>query len=222
VIGEADVKRPGSVRLATLPILGAAAVRTLVLTLRVRRDEGPVTPLWRAGTPVIYAVWHARILLLPCLYGRRRARVLASRSRDGELVTRFMTRFGLEAVRGSSSHGGASALWLLLRSLRDGRDVVVVPDGPRGPREMLKPGVVALARLSGAPIVPVAVGASAEWRLRSWDEFRIPRPFARCVVRFGDPISVKGDGGAAAEAARTDVEAALRALSWRVDAEARA
>jgi lysophospholipid acyltransferase (LPLAT)-like uncharacterized protein len=133
-----------------------------------------------------------------------------------------MTRFGLEAVRGSSSHGGASALWLLLRSLRDGRDVVVVPDGPRGPREMLKPGVVALARLSGAPIVPVAVGASAEWRLRSWDEFRIPRPFARCVVRFGDPISVKGDGGAAAEAARTDVEAALRELSWRVDAEARA
>jgi lysophospholipid acyltransferase (LPLAT)-like uncharacterized protein len=208
--------------LAALPVLGAVAVRLLACTLRIRRDERPVIPLWRAGMPAIYVVWHARILLLPHLYGRRRARVLASHSRDGELVTRFVTRFGLEAVRGSSSRGGASALWLLLRSLRDGRDVVVVPDGPRGPREMIKPGVVALARLSGAPIVPVALGASAEWRLGSWDEFRIPRPFARCLVRFGDPIRVAGDGAAAEEAARKDVEAALRELSWRVDAEARA
>jgi lysophospholipid acyltransferase (LPLAT)-like uncharacterized protein len=223
VTGAADVRRLEWLSLAMLPVLAAAAVRVLALTLRVRRDEGPVAPLWRGRTPVIYAVWHARILLLPCLYGGRRARVLASRSRDGELVARFMTRFGLEAVRGSSSRGGASALRALLRSLLEGRDVVVVPDGPRGPREMLTPGVVALARLSGAPIVPVAVGASAEWRLRSWDEFRIPRPFARCVVRFGDPIYVARDGGAAAEeGARKDVEAALRALSWRVDAEARA
>jgi lysophospholipid acyltransferase (LPLAT)-like uncharacterized protein len=100
--------------------------------------------------------------------------------------------------------------------------VVVVPDGPRGPREVLKPGVIALARLSGAPIVPVAVGASPEWRLRSWDEFRIPRPFARCVVRFGEPINVsRAAGRAGEEAARKEVEAALRGLSWQVDEEVR-
>ncbi len=182
-----------------------------------------MAPLWQAGTPAIYAVWHGRVLLLPHLYGWRRARILASRSRDGELVTRFVMRFGLEAVRGSSSRGGAEALRLLARSLRDGHDVVVVPDGPRGPREMVKAGVVALARLTGAPIVPIAVGASAEWRLRSWDEFRVPRPFARCVVRFAEPIRVPGDADRAAEeAARKEVEAALRALSWCVDTEARA
>ena len=215
------MKLPPALSLAAAPLLGAAAVRLLALTLRIRRDEARVAPLWQAGTPAIYVVWHGRILLLPYLYGWRRARVLASRSRDGELVTRFVTRFGLEAVRGSSSRGGASALWLLARSLRDGRDVVVVPDGPRGPREMIKPGVVALARLSGAPIVPVAIGASAQWRLRSWDEFRIPKPFARCMLRFGDPIRVAGNADRAAEeAARKEVEAALRALSWRVDAEA--
>jgi lysophospholipid acyltransferase (LPLAT)-like uncharacterized protein len=149
--------------------------------------------------------------------------VLASRSRDGEMVTRYVGCFGLEAVRGSSSHGGAEAFRLLARSLALGRDAVVVPDGPRGPRETVKPGIVALARLSGAPIVPVALGASNEWRLRSWDEFRIPRPFARCVLRFGEGIHVPGDADRAAqEAVRKEVEAALRALSWQVDEEASA
>ena len=205
------------------PAAAAMTVRLLARTLDIRREEATVSPLWAAGTPVIYAVWHGRILLLPYLYGWRRARVLASRSRDGELVTRFVRRFGLEAVRGSSSRGGAEALRSLARSLGEGRDAVVVPDGPRGPRETVKPGIVALARVSGAPIVPTALGASAEWRLRSWDEFRIPRPFARCVLRFGDPIRVPGDADRAAqEAVCKELEAALRALCWLVDKEASA
>jgi lysophospholipid acyltransferase (LPLAT)-like uncharacterized protein len=167
-------------------------------------------------------MWHGRLLLLPALYGRRGIHALTSRSRDGEIVARWIRRFGLVPVRGSSSRGGGEALRALTRVLRDGRDVVVVPDGPRGPREVLKPGVIVLARLSGAPIVPVAVGASREWRLRSWDEFRIPQPFARCVVRFGEPIRVPRTADrAAAEAARKEVEAALRGLTWQVDAEAR-
>jgi lysophospholipid acyltransferase (LPLAT)-like uncharacterized protein len=209
--------------LSATPAAAAVIVALLARTLEIRREEDTVKALWRDGTPAIYAVWHGRILLLPHLYGWRRARVLASRSRDGELLTRFVTRFGLEAVRGSSGRGGAEALRLLARSLREGRDAVVVPDGPRGPRETVKPGLVALARITGAPIVPMAVGASAEWRLASWDEFRIPRPFARCVVRFGDPIRVPDRGGRGAqEAVRKEVEAALRTLSWQVDEEASA
>jgi lysophospholipid acyltransferase (LPLAT)-like uncharacterized protein len=82
--------------------------------------------------------------------------------------------------------------------------------------------VIALARLTGAPIVPMAVGASREWRVRSWDEFRIPRPFARCVMRFGEPIHVSPAADRTGEeAARKEVEAALRDLGWRVDEEAR-
>jgi lysophospholipid acyltransferase (LPLAT)-like uncharacterized protein len=171
---------------------------------------------------VIYAVWHGRLLLLPYLYGRRGSHVLASRSRDGELVARWVRRFGLEPVRGSSTRGGGEALRRLARALRSGGEVVVVPDGPRGPREVCKPGVIALARLTGAPIMPMALGASREWRLHSWDEFRIPRPFARCVMRFGEPIQVPRAGGRAGEeAARKEVEAALRGLCWQVDEEAR-
>ena len=217
------MKIPAPLVLGLGPALGALAVRALVATLRVRREEAAVAPLWAARAPVIYAVWHGRILLLPRLYGRRGSHVLASRSRDGELVARWMTRFGLVPVRGSSTRGGGEALRQLARALREGGEVVVVPDGPTGPREVLKSGVIALARLSGAPIVPTAVGASREWRLRSWDEFRIPKPFARCVVRFGEPIRVPaGADRATLEATRKDVEAALQSLTWQVDAEARA
>jgi len=208
--------------LAWAPAFVAWGVRLLGLTLSIRRDERAVEPLWQAGAPVIYAVWHGQILLLPLLYGRRAVCVLASRSRDGEMLTRYIGRFGIEAVRGSSSRGGAAALRHLARWLKRGHEVVIVPDGPRGPAEVVKPGIVGLARLSGAAIVPVAVGASSEWRLGSWDGFRIPRPFARCIARFGEPIHVaRVVDRRAEEAAREEVEAALRALSSSVDHEAR-
>jgi lysophospholipid acyltransferase (LPLAT)-like uncharacterized protein len=208
--------------LAWAPAFVAWGVRLLGLTLSIRRDERAVEPLWQAGAPVIYAVWHGQILLLPLLYGRRAVCVLASRSRDGDMLTRYIGRFGIEAVRGSSSRGGAAALRHLARWLKRGHEVVIVPDGPRGPAEVVKPGIVGLARLSGAAIVPVAVGASSEWRLGSWDGFRIPRPFARCVARFGEPIHVPRVVDRRAEAAaREEVEAALRALSSSVDHEAR-
>jgi lysophospholipid acyltransferase (LPLAT)-like uncharacterized protein len=214
---------PPALALALGPALGAGALRALVATLRVRREEDAIAALWAARAPLIYAVWHGRGLLLPRLYGRRACRVLTSRSRDGELVARWMARFGLVPVRGSSSRGGSEALRRLARALREGHEVVVVPDGPTGPREVLKAGVITLARLSGAPIVPMAVGASREWRLHSWDEFRIPKPFGRCVIRFGEPIRVPADADRAAEeAARKEVEAALRGLTWQVDEEARA
>jgi lysophospholipid acyltransferase (LPLAT)-like uncharacterized protein len=206
---------------ALAPAAAAWGVRALAWTLSVRRDERAVEPLWQAGAPVIYAVWHARILLLPVFYGQRPVRVLASRSRDGELVVRYVGRFGIASVRGSSSRGGASAFRALARWLKDGHEVLIVPDGPRGPAETVKPGIVSLARLSGASIVPVGVGASSEWRARSWDRFRIPRPFARCVIRFGDPIAVPRvadmgtDDGVVAE-----LEAALAAVSRAADREA--
>jgi lysophospholipid acyltransferase (LPLAT)-like uncharacterized protein len=204
------------------PPLGAVAVRALARTLSIERDERTVAPLWHAGTPVIYAVWHGRILLLPHLYGWRRPCVLASRSRDGDLLVRFVRRFGLDSVRGSSTRGGAEALRLLVRSLKHGHDVAVVPDGPTGPAEHVKPGIVALARWTGAALAPLAVGTSSEWSVRSWDRFRIPRPFARCVVRFGEPIFVERLAGRDRdEAARRELESALQALSASVDRDAR-
>ncbi|HTY79616.1 MAG TPA: lysophospholipid acyltransferase family protein [Candidatus Bathyarchaeia archaeon] len=202
--------------------VGSWALRLLAGTMRIQRDERAVAPLWAARTPAIYVVWHARLLLLPYLYRHRGLHVLISRSQDGEMVAGLVRRFGFTVVRGSSSRGGAYGLRALARALANGHSVVVVPDGPRGPSESVKAGVVALARLSGAPVVPVALAASAEWRTRSWDSFRVPKPFARCLVRFGDPLHVAPQAGRAAdESARKEIEGALREVTWRADEEVR-
>jgi hypothetical protein len=204
------------------PAAGSWALRLLAVTLRLRREERTVEPLWAAGAPAIYVVWHARLLLLPHLYRRRGFFALVSRSEDGAMIADLVRRFGFVTVRGSSSRGGAEGLRSLARAIRESHSVVVVPDGPRGPREILKAGVVVLARLTGAPVIPLALAASSEWRVRSWDEFRIPKPFSRCVVRFGEPIRVPRDAvGAGEETARKEIEAALTAVTWQVDEEAR-
>jgi hypothetical protein len=201
--------------LALAPAAAAAAVRALGATLRVteRGVEG-LAPLWASGRPLIYAVWHGRILMVPWLNARlrrtrgaRRVRVLASRSRDGELVSRFVRRFGLEVVRGSSSRGGAHALRALAAALRAGEDVAVVPDGPRGPDQTLEPGVIVLAAATGAPIVPLGFAARPARRLRTWDRFLVPAPFARCALVFGEPSGVARD--ADRQTARDAVERAL-------------
>ena len=213
-----------SPRLAALaPPVAAAAVRLLGATLSLRlAGIDAVAPRWRAGAPVIYAVWHGRILMMPWLnarlrrtHGARAATVLASRSGDGELIARYCRRFGLEVVRGSSSSGGAAAVRRLVDVLAGGDDVVVVPDGPRGPRRQLQPGVVALAALTGAPIVPLALGARPARRLSSWDEFVIPLPFARCAAVFGAPIAVARD--ADRERAAKDVVRSLDEVTEAAD-----
>ncbi len=208
------------VLLGCAPPLGHWAVRLLALTLRLKIvDEHLAHPFWERGAPVIYAVWHGRVLMLPAIYGEKRALcVMASRSRDGELVARFVMRFGFRTVRGSTTQGGSEALRALARLLRRGHEVVVVPDGPLGPRGVVQRGVIALARLTGAPIIPLAFGAHPGWRLRSWDEFLIPKPFARAAVCFGPPLAVKRDADRARqEALRKELEAVLTRLTWRAD-----
>ena len=205
------------------PPVTAGAARALGATLRLT-CEGlePLEPLWTARRPLIYAVWHARILMVPWLnarlartHGARPVRVLASRSRDGELVARWVTRFGLRVTRGSSSRGGAEALRELTTAVRAGEDVAVVPDGPRGPRERLQAGVVVLAALTGAPVVPFGFAARPARRLASWDRFMVPLPFARAAAVFGKPVAIARD--AERETAAADLERALREVTETAD-----
>jgi lysophospholipid acyltransferase (LPLAT)-like uncharacterized protein len=197
------------------PPLAAAAVRLLGATLRLR-EQGldSMQALWASGQPLIYAVWHGRILMIPWLSARltrtrgvRTVCVLASRSRDGELVARWVDHFGLSVVRGSSSRGGAEALRALVTAVRSGLDVAVVPDGPRGPRERLQRGLVVLAAVTGAPVVPLGFAARPARRLASWDRFLVPWPFARAAVVFGAAVTVAR--GTDQERAHADLERAL-------------
>ena len=201
------------------PPAAAVLVRLLGATLRLRvTGADALKPHWAARRPLIYTVWHGRILMVPWLnarlrrtHGARPVTVLVSRSRDGEIVARFIRRFGLDAVRGSSSRGGGPAARALVRRIERGEDVAVVPDGPRGPRGRVQPGVVTLAALTGAPIVPLAVAARPAKRLGSWDEFMLPLPFARCALVFGPPVEIPRD--ADRERASKDVERSLEAAS---------
>jgi lysophospholipid acyltransferase (LPLAT)-like uncharacterized protein len=147
--------------------------------------------------------------------GARPACVLASRSRDGELVARWVTRFGLRAERGSSSRGGAAGLRALAAAVRAGEDVAVVPDGPRGPSERAQAGVIVLAQLTGAPVVPCGFAARPARRLGSWDRLLVPLPFARAAAVFGKPTRVAPD--ADREIARADLERALREVTESAD-----
>jgi len=145
------------------------------------------------GEPVsenyIAALWHNRLLLISFVLKKflpqRPGAGLISASRDGDLIADLTQRFGFEVVRGSSSRLGASALRELENVFASGRDVLITPDGPRGPAYQLGPGIVFLAQRTGAAVVPINMEFSSCWRVNSWDGFILPRPFARVRVILG-------------------------------------
>jgi lysophospholipid acyltransferase (LPLAT)-like uncharacterized protein len=164
---------------------------------------------------VIYAFWHNRMLLLVYAHRHRGINVIVSRSRDGELIARTAQRFGFEAVRGSSSSGGGPAQLRLLKKLTGGVDAAVAPDGPRGPRYRVQMGVIHLGQKSGCPVIPVAVSASRKLVLKSWDGLRIPCPFARAVLIYGEPVEVSPHSGL--EEKRRELEKRLMEVIQKAD-----
>jgi lysophospholipid acyltransferase (LPLAT)-like uncharacterized protein len=151
------------------------------------------------GRPVtanyIGALWHNRLLIFPLVLRRffpqRHGAALISASRDGDLLTDGIQRFGYEVVRGSSSRLGASAILQLGEVLASHGDVVITPDGPRGPAYELGPGIIFLAQKTGAQVLPVNLEYSSCWRIKSWDRFIVPRPFAKVRVIIGAPYRVR-------------------------------
>jgi lysophospholipid acyltransferase (LPLAT)-like uncharacterized protein len=162
--------------------------------------------------PLIYAFWHGHQLGLLVRHRHRTdLEVLVSQSEDGQLLFEVLRRFGLSTVRGSSSRGGAEAAEEMLHRLAAGRCVALTPDGPRGPRHSVAPGVVALARWSGRPIVPVALACRRAWQLRSWDGFLVPAPGSRIAIGYGAPLWI--DAGADSKEAGEELARRLHALT---------
>jgi hypothetical protein len=174
---------------------GFHLLRLLGCTLRYEIDD-------RAGIigqPVarnyIGALWHNRLLIFPLVlrrfFSNRRGAALISASRDGELLSDAIHRFDYEVIRGSSSRLGASALLQLSDVLASGGDVVITPDGPRGPAYELGPGTVFLAQKTGAEVLPINMEYSSCWRLKNWDRFIIPRPFSKVRLIIGRPEQIR-------------------------------
>ncbi len=175
--------------------------------------------LWNEGKPFIVGFWHGRLLMLPAFWTRRRVlHILVSGHPDGQLVARTSGHFGIRSIAGSTTRGGGAALRAMLKALKDGDCVGIAPDGPRGPRMRASDGIVTVARMSGAPILPVAYGSARRRILSTWDRFAVAWPFASGVIVWGTPITVARDAdGEALEAARRQVEDSLNAITAEAD-----
>lgn len=207
-------------RIAWLVRAGVWLVRILGSTWRIRvtNDDG-VRRLRAARQPIIFTLWHGE--LLPLLYHHRREQVavLISEHGDGEIIARIAERLGYRTVRGSTSRGAARAILELARVLGDGHDLAITPDGPRGPAKSFARGALVVAQRTGAPMIGAAVAVSSAWRLRSWDRFMIPRPFARITIAYSDAARVEAKRGSSAREAVEEVDRMRGAMAA---AEARA
>ena len=205
---------------AVLCWLGAQYIRLVHLTGRWSVVRGDIPRrYWDKGNPFILCFWHGRLLMIPyCWRGGVAIHTLTSRHPDGRLLARTTAHFGIRTVTGSTTRGGVGALKTLVRLLRSGDCIGVTPDGPRGPRMRATDGVVALARLSGAPIIPVTYGTDRRRVLSTWDRFIVALPFGRGVLVWGEPIHVPADAGADdLEAVRRQVEATLNEITADAD-----
>jgi len=139
----------------------------------------------------LVAFWHSRMLMVSYVYKGRGAAILVSRSNDGEMMAQVLERQGHRPIRGSTSRSGVRALSQLIKAVKENNCAgVIVPDGPRGPRFKVQPGIIALAQKTGYPIVPISYSAKRVKVFPSWDRFILPYPFNEGRVIYGDPISV--------------------------------
>jgi len=200
--------------------LGAWLVRALGATWRLEWTDHPeYVEAEAGGERFVYIFWHSGILPLAWSHRGRGIAVLVSQHHDGELIARLIHRLGYVTGRGSSTRSGDAGIREMLAWAERGRHLAVTPDGPRGPAETMKGGVAYLATRSGRRVVPIALGVRPAWRLRSWDRFRVPRPFARVVIGHGRPLALVS-AEAAGEPARLECQAALDSLNRATRARA--
>ena len=170
----------------------------IFLTCRVK-----FTPTKLPEKPCIVVFWHGRLAMMSFAYRRwwlrdfsnaKRAKVIISDHKDGEIITRVISHFGIGAIRGSSFKGGARALMGAIREIKSGTDVIITPDGPRGPLHSVADGAVILAQRLSLDIYALNYEASSFWKFRSWDQMVLPKPFSRINYSLSAPLNLKGLG----------------------------
>lgn len=170
------------------------------------------------GVPILFALWHGRMYLSIQAHRNQGIVTMASQSKDGELIARWLERNGYVVVRGSTTRGGGQALREMVRQVRSGRHAALTVDGPKGPARVVQAGVVQLARLTGAWILPITSSASRPHFFASWDRYLVPYPFSKAIVAYGEPFPVAED--LPEDAALARIASALDSASAEADAAA--
>jgi hypothetical protein len=167
----------------------------------------------------IFAFWHGRMLMLPRWYRTREKRplyMLISQHGDGRLIAFAIKLLGIQSVAGSSSRRGVAATLELMRRLEQGASIGITPDGPKGPRQVCKKGVVTLAQQAGITVQPVSYSVQERWIIPSWDRMIVPRPFSRGVVVFGEPLRISAEEDR--NEARVRIQESLNGITEKADA----
>ena len=169
-----------------------------------------------AGQPFIYLLWHEALLPLLWQHRRQQITIVVSEAREGQYLSDYARRIGYQLLPGSSTRGGARALLGAIRALEDGCTIAITPDGPRGPRREIKPGVVRAAQRAGAMILPLHARTSSAWSARSWDRMFLPKPFAEVHLGYGEPFAV-APGPAGLEAGVAQCAASLAGVERELE-----
>lgn len=177
-------------------ILGTVAgwlIRLLGWTLRV--ELRTAVPIKGRTEPVIWLFWHGQIMPAIAAWSRTEMcdmplKALTSASRDGAVIEHALGVFGVGVARGSSSRRAASAMIELKKTLEQGCDICITPDGPRGPRQKMQMGAIKLGQLTGSAVVSARVECFSSWKLNTWDQFEIPKPFSRVIMHLGEPQKI--------------------------------
>jgi len=198
--------------------IAGIGVRMLARTWRVREVHQRSGDIVRQHQrPVIFCLWHCELLCHMWNFRNLGIVVLISEHGDGEIAARAAESMGYRTIRGSSRRGAERALLSLAREVKNGAHVAVTPDGPRGPAESFAPGALIAAQRSGAPIVLLRAVADRAWRLRSWDRFMIPKPFARLTIYVSAPVTVNASSLRAAAEEAPRFQALMRSLPLAID-----
>ena len=192
--GAADTIERGRLDRIGIAITGFMlwiVVRILCATVRIRVEgREKLEAVANAGKGGVLMSWHGLTMVPVYWLRKRRPYGMISLSRDGHIEATLFRLLGWRLIRGSSKRGATGALIAAIRCLKAGHLLALTPDGPKGPSGEVKPGSLFMAQSSGAPIVPCGVAIDRFWQLRSWDGYRIPKPFARVVIAWCDPIYV--------------------------------
>ena len=179
--------------LRVIPPLAALLIKALMLSCRVVKVVGMEKVREansRSGGSAVYATWHQRMPYHFHHFGSRHVTMMISQSKDGEYAVRIASWLGFKNVRGSSTRGGSKALRDLVQRIREGEIGGMLADGPQGPARVAKMGSIIMARDAEVPLVPVLWGADRCWIFNSWDRYLVPKPFARVVIYYAEPIRV--------------------------------
>jgi len=181
-------------QLKVLPLVISTIIRLIRMTMRIDylyREH--MDKLIEKNKSFIFTFWHNRLVMMVYGYAGDEVYVLVSMHRDGVMTTNTLKYFGIKSIQGSSTRGAVQGLKKLIRITRTGADLGFTPDGPKGPPQKVKPGVIQAARLTGLPVLPVSFGSNRKWIFKSWDRLQLPKFFSRGVFVYGKPIYIERD-----------------------------